>query len=331
MGLGLTICHMIIQRHAGAIAVKSVAGEGTSFDIYLPVGSKSTGKETSLCCGTIRAAGPCHEDTTEQPRPRGRSAPSGRKPLARTAGGSDRPRAAADTQRLLHELEVHQIELESRTRTPALPVELTRHWKNIPSSTILPRWLFLDRSTRPDPGGELGGAAMLGMARSRIIQRRLRVFATPTSRPVVDAFLESVFARPGRQACEALLLTATGTLFGPICRPRPRRCPRADGNWCRLAFRTSRRSNGGDGPAPRGGAGGGEPGSGSENRPASGGGASPGKASRAIANAAESQRLHAQLRSLTHEISSDPGGGAQENQPPVARRDFANPVGSMSS
>jgi signal transduction histidine kinase len=41
MGLGLTICHMIIQRHGGAIAVKSVAGEGTSFDIYLPVGSKS--------------------------------------------------------------------------------------------------------------------------------------------------------------------------------------------------------------------------------------------------------------------------------------------------
>jgi signal transduction histidine kinase len=32
---------MIIQRHGGAIAVKSVAGEGTSFDIYLPVGSKS--------------------------------------------------------------------------------------------------------------------------------------------------------------------------------------------------------------------------------------------------------------------------------------------------
>jgi signal transduction histidine kinase len=41
MGLGLTICHMIIQRHGGAIAVKSVVGEGTSFDIYLPVGSKS--------------------------------------------------------------------------------------------------------------------------------------------------------------------------------------------------------------------------------------------------------------------------------------------------
>ena len=35
MGLGLTICHAVIQKHGGAIAVKSEVGVGTTFDIYL--------------------------------------------------------------------------------------------------------------------------------------------------------------------------------------------------------------------------------------------------------------------------------------------------------
>jgi PAS domain S-box-containing protein len=36
MGLGLTICHTVIRRHGGAIAVKSEEGNGTTFAIYLP-------------------------------------------------------------------------------------------------------------------------------------------------------------------------------------------------------------------------------------------------------------------------------------------------------
>ena len=36
MGLGLTICHSIIQRHGGAIAVESKLGVGTTFCIHLP-------------------------------------------------------------------------------------------------------------------------------------------------------------------------------------------------------------------------------------------------------------------------------------------------------
>ena len=36
MGLGLTICHTVIRRHGGAIAVKSEEAKGTTFDIYLP-------------------------------------------------------------------------------------------------------------------------------------------------------------------------------------------------------------------------------------------------------------------------------------------------------
>jgi CheY-like chemotaxis protein len=36
MGLGLTICHTVIRRHGGAIAVRSEETRGTTFDIYLP-------------------------------------------------------------------------------------------------------------------------------------------------------------------------------------------------------------------------------------------------------------------------------------------------------
>ncbi len=36
MGLGLTICHSIVQQHHGAITVESRPGDGATFDVYLP-------------------------------------------------------------------------------------------------------------------------------------------------------------------------------------------------------------------------------------------------------------------------------------------------------
>jgi CheY-like chemotaxis protein len=40
MGLGLTICHTVIQRHGGAIAVESEVGVGSTFRIHLPASRK---------------------------------------------------------------------------------------------------------------------------------------------------------------------------------------------------------------------------------------------------------------------------------------------------
>ena len=55
MGLGLTICHTVIQRHGGAIAVKNEVGVGTTFHIYLPAARKlSGGEKASVPAGVPR-------------------------------------------------------------------------------------------------------------------------------------------------------------------------------------------------------------------------------------------------------------------------------------
>jgi PAS domain S-box-containing protein len=41
MGLGLTICHSIVQKHGGAIAVETAQGVGTAFHVYLPAGPEA--------------------------------------------------------------------------------------------------------------------------------------------------------------------------------------------------------------------------------------------------------------------------------------------------
>ncbi len=41
-GLGLAICHSIIQKHRGGISVESTVGRGTVFSIYLPAANQAT-------------------------------------------------------------------------------------------------------------------------------------------------------------------------------------------------------------------------------------------------------------------------------------------------
>jgi signal transduction histidine kinase/ActR/RegA family two-component response regulator len=59
MGLGLTICHTIIKKHGGAIAVESEMDAGTTFHIHLPVSGKLSLEEpaplpeVSPRCGRI--------------------------------------------------------------------------------------------------------------------------------------------------------------------------------------------------------------------------------------------------------------------------------------
>ena len=48
MGLGLTICHTVVQKHGGAITVESEAGRGTTFHIHLPACRKWLGEPKAM-------------------------------------------------------------------------------------------------------------------------------------------------------------------------------------------------------------------------------------------------------------------------------------------
>jgi len=82
----------------------------------------------------------------------------------------------------------------------------------------------------------LTGAALLGVARSRLINRRLLLFIAPTSRPIFLAFLKKVFTGSKDQACEALLLKKGGGTFWAAFQAMSAVCPKGMRKWCRVAF-----------------------------------------------------------------------------------------------
>lgn len=121
----------------------------------------------------------------------------------------------ADTVRVLHELEVHQIELEmqnaelqeARDQLEAAVEKYTDLYDFAPVG-----YFSLDES------GvilevNLTGATLLGVERSRLINRRLPRFAVPASQPVFLAFLERVLAGTGKQVCEVELIREGGAVF----------------------------------------------------------------------------------------------------------------------
>jgi len=147
------------------------------------------------------------------------------------------PGSEADAQRLLHELQVHQIELElqntelqaARDRTDTLLEKYTDLYDFAPVGyfSLDARGVILEAN--------LTGAALLGVERARLIQRRFQLFLAPVSRTVLSAFLEGVFARPGKQICEALLLKPGGTAFWADLQAVSAISANAARNWCRVA------------------------------------------------------------------------------------------------
>ena len=146
-------------------------------------------------------------------------------------------KSEADDQRLLHELQVHQIELEmqnaelqgSRDETETLLEKYTDLYDFAPVGyfSLDERGRILDVN--------LTGTVLLGVERSRLIDQCLPRFITPESRPVFVSFFKQMFAGPEKQVCEATILKADGTAFwanfhgtSAISLDGPLR-------WCRVA------------------------------------------------------------------------------------------------
>jgi PAS domain S-box-containing protein len=139
--------------------------------------------------------------------------------------------AEADTQRLVHELQVHQIELEMQNeelRHSRAEVEtgLERYTELYDFAPV--GYVSLDRDGAIRQAN-LTGARLLGVERARLLGRRLGSFVGEPDRSVFRAFMENVFASQGKEMCEVALqkqdkaplsvhITGTVSRDGQECR-----------------------------------------------------------------------------------------------------------------
>ena len=140
-------------------------------------------------------------------------------------------RTEAEAQRLVHELQVHQIELEMQNdelRESRAEVEagLERYTELYDFAPVGYLTLGRDGAIRQV---NLTGARLLGVERARLVGRRFGVFVGAPDRAGFKAFLEKVFVSQGKEACEVALLnngkeplnvhiTATVSQGGQECR-----------------------------------------------------------------------------------------------------------------
>jgi PAS domain S-box-containing protein len=114
-----------------------------------------------------------------------------------------------DRQRLVHELEVHQIELEMQNEQ--LRQSRDDMEETLEKFTDLYDFAPVGYATIDRDGiiraANLTGAGLLGIERSRLIGRHFSQFVAAESRPFFSDFLGKVFARPGKESCEVTLTT----------------------------------------------------------------------------------------------------------------------------
>jgi PAS domain S-box-containing protein len=147
------------------------------------------------------------------------------------------PKLEAGPQRLLHELQVHQVELEmqnaelheARDRLEALLEKYTDLYDFAPVG-----YFSLDESGRIMEAN-LTGAALLGVERSRLINRPLARFVAPASQPGFLVFLKRIFAGTEKQVCEASLLKWGAAPFWAGFHGAAAVSAYGPGKWCRLA------------------------------------------------------------------------------------------------
>lgn len=113
-----------------------------------------------------------------------------------------------DALKLLHELQVHQIELEiqneelQQARREALAA-LQRYTELYDFAPLGYFTLGRDGSIRQL---NLAGAALLGAERTQLVGKRFGVFVAPVERPAFNAFLNRLVASGTRASCEVALL-----------------------------------------------------------------------------------------------------------------------------
>lgn len=143
---------------------------------------------------------------------------------------------AADIQRTLHELQVHQIELEmqnaelqdARNRMEILLEKYTDLYDFAPVG-----YFSLD-AVGQILEANLAGAAMFGVERAKLVHRCLTRFVAPASQPSFLAFLKQIFTENGNQVCEVGFVKEDATTFWGRMHATAAISVSGPRTWCRV-------------------------------------------------------------------------------------------------
>jgi PAS domain S-box-containing protein len=148
-----------------------------------------------------------------------------------------RAEGKADEKRLIQELQIHQIELELQNEElknskAEVDLALERYtdlydFAPIGYFSLDQHGLILEVN--------LTGAALFGMERAALVNRRFQLFVAPERRAGFNAFLGSVFAGPEKQADESLLLNAAHVPFWANLQAMSAVTMGAAPMWCRMS------------------------------------------------------------------------------------------------
>ena len=124
--------------------------------------------------------------------------------LKKKQGKMDKFATETDSLKLLHELQVHQIELEMQNE------ELIQ--ANETAETALRKYTMLyDFAPMGyftlDPEGNIcelnfTGAEMLGDKRYSLVNSNFKLFITEDSRNIFDKFFSKIYSKKGKESCE---------------------------------------------------------------------------------------------------------------------------------
>jgi PAS domain S-box-containing protein len=159
-----------------------------------------------------------------------------RRAIARLRKRKSQPNSTHDMRRLVHELQVHQVELEmqngelqeARDQMELVVEKYTDLYDYAPVG-----YFSLDERGRILELN-LTGASLLGLERSRLINRRFQQCVLPESRPDFAGFLKKLFAGTGRQVCEVTLLNEDGAAFPAEVHAVWADSLQETGKWCRV-------------------------------------------------------------------------------------------------
>jgi PAS domain S-box-containing protein len=114
----------------------------------------------------------------------------------------------ADAKRLLHELQVHQVELEMQnaalSQAHAEAEANADKFSDLYDFAPVGYFTFAERGVIL--GANLTGTTLLGVERRGLLGRRFPLWVAPESRSCLDAFLKRTFGSSARQTCEVNLL-----------------------------------------------------------------------------------------------------------------------------